>query len=1140
MLPRTLPPAAADPAHALVVYPRRVLLLACAGMFCAATALAAGFALCSRTELSAGTSATAVAIADLNHDGIPDVVSANFSAYTISVLLGKGGGKFATRVDYATGVQPSALAIGDVDGDGHPDVAVTNYFSNTVSIFLGTGIGTFVPKTDVATGLGPFAVAITDLNGDGRADLVVANYTSGTVSVLLGNDAGGFATRVDYAAGLGTRSVKVGDMTGDGFADVVACNVSGNTVSVWPGDGRGGLGTRTDYTTATGPRVVAIGDLNWDGVLDVVTANTNVSNVSVFLGTGLGVLGAKTDYATGTGAYSVAIGDVDADRKPDLVVADYNANTVSVLIGTGTGTFGAKTDFATGTGPRSVAIEDVTGDGYPDVLTANYGSATVSVLVSGVSNGFGATSYLPTTFGFGFCLTDVTGDGNADLVGATNLGVRVQPGNGAGGLAAGVEYPTGGGIMRGVATGDFDGNGLLDLVTANTDNSASVLLNDGNGGFVVGAGVTTGIWPTGVAVGDLNGDGFLDFVTANFSGNTVSRVLGSEGVHFGTKSDFGTGANPAGVVIGKFNSDAYLDLAVCNSGSTTVSVLPGDGAGGFGARVDYTVGGTAEWIAMGDLNGDGRLDLATANRDPGSVSVMLSDGANSFLAKTDYSTGTGSKALGIVIADLNGDGWNDIAVSLTIGQSVCVLLGAGNGAFNTRMDFPLLYYAHDVAAGDLDGDGRLDIAAGAYYNEWIAILRSLSLTRISLATGPNPSITGAPLVMTATVAAVSSAAGVPTGAVYFFDGMTPLGVATLSGGVASLVSSGSRLGARALSAIYYGNGTFQRSISPVCTQRVVAAAKPVLTSIADVKNDQGGQVRARFRASPFDFVGSGVPIVRYDVFRRVDEALMARARAVRATSPAGALLYGWDLVGSLAAYCDTAYSLVVPTLADSNGSGYHRAALLVRAATATPGVYYDSPADSGYSVDNLPPAPPAPFTAAYASGVTHLHWGASTAADFWYYRVYRGESEAFAPGPANLVATPADTGYADAGHSGYWYKLSAVDVNGNESGYAVLSPGGTTDVVPGVSTAFALEGVRPNPSRGEPLTVSFVLPSGEPARLELMDVSGRRVLGREVGALGAGRHVVDLAGEGRLPPGLYLVRIAQGANMRTARVVVLK
>ena len=184
--------------------------------------------------------------------------------------------------------------------------------------------------------------------------------------------------------------------------------------------------------------------------------------------------------------------------------------------------------------------------------------------------------------------------------------------------------------------------------------------------------------------------------------------------------------------------------------------------------------------------------------------------------------------------------------------------------------------------------------------------------------------------------------------------------------------------------------------------------------------------------------------------------------------------------------------------------------------------------------------PPAPFTAAYASGVTHLHWGASTAADFWHYRVYRGESEAFEPGPANLVATPADTGYADAGHAGYWYKLSAVDVNGNESGYAVLSPGGTTDVVPGGSTAFELEGVRPNPSRGERLTVSFVLPSGEPARLELMDVSGRRVVGREVGALGAGRHVLDLAGEGRLPPGLYLVRIAQGANARTARVIVLQ
>ena len=98
---------------------------------------------------------------------------------------------------------------------------------------------------------------------------------------------------------------------------------------------------------------------------------------------------------------------------------------------------------------------------------------------------------------------------------------------------------------------------------------------------------------------------------------------------------------------------------------------------------------------------------------------------------------------------------------------------------------------------------------------------------------------------------------------------------------------------------------------------------------------------------------------------------------------------------------------------------------------------------------------------------------------------------------------------------------------------------GSVGVGDGVPLAFALEGVRPNPSRGGQLSVTFALPSSAPARLELLDVSGRRVVTREVGALGAGPHVVALAANRSLPPGLYLVRLAQGVNVRVTRVAVL-
>ncbi len=95
------------------------------------------------------------------------------------------------------------------------------------------------------------------------------------------------------------------------------------------------------------------------------------------------------------------------------------------------------------------------------------------------------------------------------------------------------------------------------------------------------------------------------------------------------------------------------------------------------------------------------------------------------------------------------------------------------------------------------------------------------------------------------------------------------------------------------------------------------------------------------------------------------------------------------------------------------------------------------------------------------------------------------------------------------------------------------------DVGGGAPLDFALEGLRPNPARGQKFTVRFALPTAAPARLELVDVSGRRVVAREVGSLGAGQHAVDLATGRRLPSGLYMVRLSQGSNLSAARVVVL-
>ena len=341
---------------------------------------------------------------------------------------------------------------------------------------------------------------------------------------------------------------------------------------------------------------------------------------------------------------------------------------------------------------------------------------------------------------------------------------------------------------------------------------------------------------------------------------------------------------------------------------------------------------------------------------------------------------------------------------------------------------------------------------------------------------------------------------------------------------------------------------------------IFANVSPEIAAISDVPDDQGGKVHVLWSASVLD-VAPAYGISSYTLWRRIttitaaqvaehgagfarsadasgDGARDHQGHALRMTTEGTQSVF-WEFVASVPARGVSGYGYMAPTTSDSLPGSIPWNVFFVDAQDAATSAFYASSVDSGYSVDNLPPGPPAPVAAAYSGGATRLHWGVSGEADFAVYRLYRGGSAGFVPGPGNLVTTQSDTGYADVGAVGSYYKLSAVDVHGNESGFALITPGMTLGVTAGALLAFALEGVRPNPASGDALNVAFVLPSGAAARLDLLDVGGRLVLSREVGSLGAGRHQVKLAAGRGVAPGLYWVRLAQGANQRTARVSVI-
>jgi uncharacterized protein (TIGR03437 family) len=353
--------------------------------------------------------------------------------------------------------------------------------------------GQFQAAVSYGAGVNPISVAVGDFNGDGRADLVTANYGGNKdVSVLLGNGDGTFQRAVNYGTGGLPLSVAVGDFNGDGKPDLAIANYS---ISVLLGNGDGTFKRAVTYGTSNASWSVAVGDFNGDGKLDLATANLvpgaigGNGNVSVLLGNGDGTFRAPVNYGAGNAPYFIAVGDFNGDGKADLAVANSKDNNVGVLLGNGDGTFQAPMNYAAGTSPYSIAVGDFNGDGRADLAIANNGANDTN----------GAKG----------------GNGN----------VSVLLGNGDGTFQAAVNYGAGLGPYS-IAVGDFNGDGMVDLVTANNGGNVSVLLGNGDGTFQAAVNYGAGDSLYSIAVGDFNGDGRADLVTATLGQNNVNVLLG--------------------------------------------------------------------------------------------------------------------------------------------------------------------------------------------------------------------------------------------------------------------------------------------------------------------------------------------------------------------------------------------------------------------------------------------------------------------------------------------------------------------------------------------------------------------------------------------------------------------------------------
>ncbi len=628
-----------------------------------------------------GRLAYSVALGDVNGDGNPDIVVANVcdsstgcnypNNGTIGVLLGTPAG-FSAELVYSSGGEfAQSVAIGDVNGDGKPDLLVANwcavedfdcsYSNGTVSVLLGDGLGGFQNSGSYDSGghYG-YSVAVGDVDGDGKPDLIVSNQTdessrpfeqNGTVSVLPGNGDGTFRPALTYSSGgFIAISVAQRDVNGDGKPDLLVANECATTVScsnggvaVFLGNGNGTFQGAVIY--APGGYLaysLAVSDVNQDGKPDVIAANqcdslqdcnlgSDTGEVGVLLGNGDGTFQAALAYNSGgENPTSVTVGDVNGDGIPDLLVAlqcasntDCSTGGVGVLLGNGDGTFQTAVNYSSGgESASSVAIGDMNGDGNPDLLIAN-----VCASSSDCSTG----------------------------------GAAVLLGNGNGTFQAAVSYSSGGYVAHWVAVGDVNGDGKPDVLVANelaanvnsANGTAAVLLGNGDGTLRTAVTYASGgMYTLSVAVADLNADGKPDLLVenqcasqGNCTSSTMSVLLGNGDGTFqtaktATTPPFGSIIGSGAVALADFNGDGKLDVA---SGSGEF-VLLGNGDGTFQTAVALGAGGVG--IATGDFNRDGKPDLAV-----GGITVLLNispGGATAVISPT--SINFGNQTVGIASA----------------------------------------------------------------------------------------------------------------------------------------------------------------------------------------------------------------------------------------------------------------------------------------------------------------------------------------------------------------------------------------------------------------------------------------------------------------------------------------------------------
>lgn len=334
---------------------------------------------------SGDTTATpvGVVIADVNGDGILDIVSLNRGSSSVSVFLGRSDGTYAGAISTLLAAGPQAFVTGDFNRDGKADLAISFVSSPGIQIMLSHGDGTYDTGPMAVTSGSSYALAVGDFNADGLTDVAGVDPINNRLVVVLGQLDGSFSFPKTYATAAGPSSVQATDVDLDGNVDIVVANQTAGSASLFKNDGKANFAEVTAFRQSVntpGASSLVNVDVNNDGFDDLMIVDSGNFALLLNRPDAPGNFNAQSNFAIqGTVNGSVVTTDIDGDGIPDFLVPTSN-NRIQIYLGA---TLSAPpSTLSTDTGPQAIAIADLNSDGKMDIVVANSGSNTILIYLN--------------------------------------------------------------------------------------------------------------------------------------------------------------------------------------------------------------------------------------------------------------------------------------------------------------------------------------------------------------------------------------------------------------------------------------------------------------------------------------------------------------------------------------------------------------------------------------------------------------------------------------------------------------------------------------------------------------------------------------------------------------------------------------